>query len=466
MKKKLSKVLGVILCIVMMVGCASKEGSSSQNDEQVNQTNENEQINENKQDSEKVKIVWWTMSRHDMDFMNEKIAKFNEENPDIEIEYNVQTENYQQNLELAFQSGEAPDIFFLVNNAKYYVDREMIEPLDPYIDDEIKTRFGKILKVDLENYVDGKIYSLANKGVTFRLVYNKELFEKSNLPGPPQTLDELVEYSEKITEMGKEEGVYGYAMNLKNPYSALYRSFDQIASLSGISAYDYVEGQYDFEKVKPVLMSYKDMYANQSMFPGVESLDIDPLRSQFAEGKIGMYISGNWEVGVYANQFPTEIDWGAAPVPTVDGVKGTSEIEKAGRWMGISSQSEYKDEAWRVLEWFYSDEILSEYHENGLGFSVVPSIVEKSELPQIKGSSDFNLTDGLDGLWPLAPHKQGLVVEGMNMYDVYAAVIIGAMDIEEAINDLNFRYNDALKKAIESGKLNETIISDFDPSSF
>lgn len=39
------------------------------------------------------------------------------------------------------------------------------------------------------------------------------------------------------------------------------------------------------------------------MLPGVESLDIDPLRAQFAEGKIGMYMSYSSEPGVYKNQF-------------------------------------------------------------------------------------------------------------------------------------------------------------------
>lgn len=412
----------------------------------------------------KTKVVWWTHQRHDMDYMQAMIAKFMQENPNIEIEYNIQTQNYPQNLELAFQSGQSPDIFSLRDTAKYYVDRKMIEPLDKYLTDDIKKRYDNFLKSDIENYVDGKIYSLANGGVTIRLIYNKELFKKANLPGPPKSLDEMVEYAKKITEVGKSQGAYGFAVNMKNPYSAFWRSLDQIGFRSGIYPYDFKTGKYDFMTMKPIIQAYKKMYDDKSMFPGIEGLDIDPLRSQFAEGKIGMYISGNWEVGVYAQQFPAKIDWGAAPVPAVKGeVKGTTEVANAGKWIGISSKSQNKDAAWKVFNWFHRDEVLKEYHEKGYGFSVVPSVVKIAKDSDAKGVQDFKLTKGIDSLWPASPHKQSMKIEGKTMHDVYAAIILGQAKMDEGLADLNKRYTDALEKAVKEGKVDKIVIPGFDP---
>ena len=51
------------------------------------------------------------------------------------------------------------------------------------------------------------------------------------------------------------------------------------------------------------------------MLPGVESLDIDPLRAQFAAGKIGMYFNHSGEPAVYQSQFPTKVNWSAALPP-------------------------------------------------------------------------------------------------------------------------------------------------------
>ena len=63
------------------------------------------------------------------------------------------------------------------------------------------------------------------------------------------------------------------------------------------------------------------MLSEECAFPGCESLDIDPLRTQFAAGKIGMYFSYSAaEPGVYENQFPMDSSkWNAAPIPTVGG---------------------------------------------------------------------------------------------------------------------------------------------------
>ncbi len=414
--------------------------------------------------TKKTKITWWTHQRHDMDFMQAKVAEFNKTNKDgIEIEYVIQTENYSQNLELAFQSGQAPDIFSGFNNAKYYADRNMAMPLNRYLTTDIKNRYGNFLYVETEGVVNGKIYSLSNAGVNFRLIYNLDLFKKANLPGPPKSIAEMVAYAKKITEVGKDEKAYGFAINMKNPYTALFRSMDQIAKRSGAWPYDYRTGKFTFEPMKPIILAFKQMKDDGSTFPGIENLDIDPMRSQFAEGKIGMYISGNWEPGVYEQQFPAKINWAAAPVPTIDGtVKGKTWV-RAGRWQFISSQSKKIKLVWKVYDWFHRDEILVPYHEGGYGYTVVPSVAKKAKDPNIKGASYFKLDEKVDAIWPSAPHEEGLQVEGRTYYDVIAMVILGLTPVDDAIKDLNKRYNDALDKGEKAKTIRRPIIKNFDP---
>jgi multiple sugar transport system substrate-binding protein len=130
----------------------------------------------------------------------------------------------------------------------------------------------------------------------------------------------------------------------------------------------------------------------------------------------------------------------------------------------MSSESKHKDEAWKVLEYVYSDEVLVPYHEKGFAFSVVPSVLEKAKDAQLKGAADFKTTEGIDGVWPLAPAGQGMKAEGKTHYDVIAAVILGAVDIDEAIADMNKRYSEALEKDAASGKVKKIIIPDFNPS--
>lgn len=412
------------------------------------------------------KLVFWTHQRHDMDFMKARIDEFNKTNKDgIIIEYVIQSENYQQNLDMSFASMQAPDIFNCQQNAIYYAQRNMALPLNSFIKPEMKKRFGNMLYHDVVNYYNGKVYSLPNSGGTYRLVYNKDLFKKANLTGPPTTMDQVVEYAKKITEAAKEEKAYGFAANLRNPTSALGRSARQVAWRSGLFYYDYKTGKFDFEPWKPVIMAFKKMVDDGSMFPGSESLDMDPLRSQFAAGKIGMYISANWEVGVLNNQFPAKCDWGAAPLPTVNGkALGKSDTDAAGRWLCISAQTKKAKLAWKFLEYLYRDEFLKEYHERGYGFTVVPSVADIAKSATLKGAADFKLDPKLDGIIPADPTWYNIQLEGRNFNDVLFAVIYGATSWDDAVKDLNKRYNEANERAIQKGDIKKIIIKKFDPS--
>lgn len=133
----------------------------------------------------------------------------------------------------------------------------------------------------------------------------------------------------KSPKVSKSEGIYGFALNFKNPKQAFDRSIREILSLSGYQGlgYDLKTYQFDFAPYAQVIEYFKQMYKDGSILPGAESLDIDPLRAQFAAGKIRMYLSFSTEPGVYKDQFPTEINWAGALAPTLDGqIKGTSEI--------------------------------------------------------------------------------------------------------------------------------------------
>ena len=450
--------LGVVASITasLLVGCGGSKA------EPKNDTAAQGPVTEKK---EEIRLTWWTFQRHDMEYMKEKVAKFNEENTDgILVDYVVQSENFRQSLDLAFQSNQAPDIFTGQDLAKYYVDKDQVEPINGYLTDELKSRYGDVLEIEGDNAVDGQIYSLPNAGITYRLVYNKDLFEKAGISAPPKTLEELVEDAKLITEMGKADGIYGFAANLKNTQTAIERSIKVMGSRSGLTYYNKAKGEYDFTAFKPFVMAFKQIVDDGSMFPGYESLDIDPLRSQFAQGKIGMYFGGSWEPGVYNDQFKTDINWGAVPVPTIGGeVKGASGLTGL-RWLYMSNTTEHKEAAWKVLEYFNSDDIQIPYAEKGLGNPVVPTVVEKAQPADVKGMADFK-TSEVDAVWPAMPQERTLKIEGKPFNDIFAMIIMGQGDFDSEAAGLNEKYNAALKAAIESGATKDYKDPEFDPIS-
>jgi len=411
---------------------------------------------------EKTKLTYWTGDRHDADYIKETIARYNETNTDnIEVELVVKTEEYDQAIDISFVSAQAPDIFRVKENTiQTYFKKGYMEPLDGYLPEDMKSKFPQI---DNFNTFDGKIYSLPNYGSTMRLVYNVDLFEKAGIAQPPATLAEMVDAAKKITEVGKAEGAYGFALNFKSPGSALGRSARVIAEMSGHGGfgYDFKTGQYDFASFKPIVEAFKQIKDDGSMLPGVESLDIDPLRAQFAEGKIGMYLSFSSEPGVYKNQFPAKIRWAAALAPTIDGNADGASGFLGGQWLVMSSQSKNKDAAWKFMQFMYGDDVLKPYHEQGFGISMVPHIAASAATPDIAGIEGF-LPTKYDGVWPLHPT---VTVEGASNWDEFWKYIVQGGDFDAIVKELNDRYNAGLKRAIDSGEVTAVPMPDFDPAS-
>lgn len=414
-----------------------------------------------------VKLTWWTFQNHDMDYMKGLVDKFNKDNKDgITVEYVVQTSNnFRQALDMAFQSNQAPDVFTGQDLANYYVPKGQVEPLDKWITPEMKQRYGDKLYSEGDNGVDGKTYSLINTGITYRLIYNKDLFKKSGIAAPPKTLNEMVEASKKIADAGKADKVYGFAMNMKNTQTAMERSVNVVGMASGFRYYDYKTGVFNFKPFKPILEAFKKMVTDGSMFPGIESLDVDPMRTQFAQGKIGMYMSGAWEPAWYDGQNPKPtIDWAAAPVPTLDGTVKAPTFISGLRWLYISSKTQYKEQSWKVLKYFYTDEVQIPYHEKGYGVVIVPTVVQKSQKPVMKGMDGFAPTKN-DAIYPSVPAERSLKIEGKPFNDIFAAIILNGADFDKEVDGINKKYNDALQAAIKDGSMKDLKNPNFDPAS-
>ncbi len=471
MQKK-STIVILLLCLVLVLAaCGGNNGNANNksgadstggNGGQTSPSNQTDQPAQ--KPAEKTTITYWTDDRHDQEYIKGLIEEFNASNPDnIEVELTVLSENYAQSVDIAFSGNQAPDLLRIKSgNASSFVKKGYLAPIDTYLTDAHKEKFGSML-IDDVNRFGGQLYSLPNTGQTLRLVYNQDLFDKAGITSPPASLQEMVDAAKKITEVGKSAGEYGFALNFKSPKSAFDRSVREILARSGHQGlgYDLKSGVFDFGPYAQVIEYFKQMWEDGSMLPGAESLDIDPLRAQFAAGKIGMYLSFATEPGVYQDQFPTEINWGGALAPTIDGtVGGKSEIVSAGTWIGISSSSEHKDAAWTFMDFMYADEHLIAYHENGFGIAVVPSIAAQAKQPAVRGMEGFLVGDQ-DAMWPVSPV---VTPEGSNYADSLFKYVIAGGNLDEIVADLNKRYNAALDQAVQKGEVTVTPIPDFDPS--
>lgn len=420
-------------------------------------------------------ITVWTKDRADSEYMTAAVDEYNRTNTHgYIVEYQIYSDNYPSAISLAFQNGEAPDIMVSQNDMfQNWVNAGKYADLTPFMDDEFKETFGENFYEGI-NMIDGKIYYVPTACTVTRLFYNTEIFERAGIENPPTTLEEMIEDAKIITEKLSGEGIYGFAANMKSPSSALSRSFDMMAQMScGIhKGYDFKAGQYDFTQLADLIEVWQELMSPECAFPGCESLDIDPLRTQFADGKIGMYISfTHAEPGVYANQFPMDSSkWAVADIPTLTGKQVGAETFQAMNGYCLNAEGENIEDAWVVYRELFADvDLLAGYYSNGLGISLVPDAIAKANPAECYTANPKLLIENTDAIWPKTPQEanvDAVVVEGEDMYSVFASLIwndASEADIAAALQDLTDRYNAAVAQGIKDGIGSEIVNPNFDP---
>ncbi len=471
MKKKfVSMLLAATMLTGLLAGCGdTEEGGISAPGKEETAGQDTDDKENDAAGGEKEIVTVWCAGRADYEYMSAKLEEFNSTNDHIEIDYQVYTDNYRQAIELAFDTGEGPDVFSLGYGTELLAQNGQAVDVGPMLSEEIKELYGEELMNMGRNPLNyEQIITLPITSAACRLVYNKDIFERCGLEKAPETYAEVVEYAKIITEELSDEGIYGFAMNLKSASSALERSLTPVTALNegtqvGLNP---ITGVYEWETYIPALNMFKQIYDDGSMYPGSDQLDIDPLRTEFASGKIGMYMSySSAEPGVYTTQFPTEENWDFALLPaaeTAGEYKSKNPGFEAWAWF-ISKDCKNLEAAMEVFEWLYSYDVQGGRYENGLSISIVPAIAEGFEPELIKQHPLMAVQEETDTYWPTV--ASGVAPEGEDWASMFAGYILGIPgyeDIDAICEDLNTRYTEALNRGLEDGTVSLSIYPDMD----
>lgn len=410
-------------------------------------------------DDDVITITYWVNDRHDSEYMTEMVDKFNEENEDgIFIDMQIITDDYENMISLAYTGGTAPDIIGQSVTLKNFVDNGMLIPLNEYIDaDEEFQKVNEPYEHAYEglNAMNGDIYwifSGMRSGV--RVEYNKDLLEENGYTEIPSTLEEYIEMAKALTEAGDGE-YYGIGFTSSSPFERL---LEMVAQVSGIYYYDYVNGQFDFSGYKEILELGKRFIDEEIAYPDQQG--VDNMRALFAEGEFALWSNASQEAGVFTSQLPVEdFEWCVAEVPSLAGeIKGALQTTPS-KGYAIMSSSEHPDEAWKVIQYFQSEEFLKGYLENGYCLpitSYMDGIIDKTKTGRL---ADFSLLE-YESVYPAVPT---INLTGDDYRTVLWNAIMGYVDVDEAIEDLNTRYNEAYEADIESGSVQRLVIEDYDP---
>src|SRR5699024_9432363 len=246
MKKK-NMLFTMVIAFMMVVfsACSSSSGSSKDND-----------------GGDKETVEFWTMQlKPDFtDFVEGMIADFEEENPDIEVDWlDVPADDLKDKMISAVSSDTAPDLVNLpVGFSNKLVSMDALVNMKDALSEE-----------ERDAYVDGgwDAYTTDDDETIFGIpwyltldvtMYNTKLFEEAGLDPdtPPETFDEAAEMAKTIKEETGKHGMYpSLDLSLPLQYMAMFN--DELVSDDGSEAvFNTPEGLHMFEY-------FTDLYQNE-----------------------------------------------------------------------------------------------------------------------------------------------------------------------------------------------------------
>lgn len=318
--------------------------------------------NRNSSNEEKINIsIWMDNNDKEMAFFK-KISRMYEEN-DTEVKINNKFITFVD-LKPVFtgqsKDQNEPDIFFLVNDW-------IGELAEKGLITEFKGDYSKFIPLTLESMkFNGKLFALPRNFEVITMLYNKKI-----IPKPPSDTSEMINISLNL----KNKGIFGLMYDYTNFYyhapwlfgfgSEIYDSKGKLA-FSGLRKPDSY--QFVLDLVNYGILPKK---SNQSA-----------MINMFASGKVGMIITGPWEIGTIDK---SNIDYGLTTLPMLHNKKALKPFIGV-KGFAVTSFSKNPEKAKKIIEFFTNEEI-QKIAMSDLGIlPSVDAIYQKEKLPdKIKG---------------------------------------------------------------------------------
>ena len=296
MKKALSLVLALVLCIGLLAGCGGTEKGS----------------------------VYWLNFKPESDEVLQEIAKMYKEETGVDVKVvTAASGTYNQTLLAEMDKKEAPTLFVIGN-------QNAVKDWKDYALNLKDTAIAKELNSDAYNLYDedGNLVSIGYCYECYGIIVNPKLIEDAGFK-----MDDLKNFAglkkvaESIHARAKELGFDAFSASDMDDSSS-WRFTGHMANLE----YYYESRDAGGWKECPAeikgtyMENFKNLYdlcINNSMTPAKElATGGHDAQNQFKTGKAAFYVNGSWEYSAVAEAVPN-----ATMIPYYAGVKGE---EKAG----------------------------------------------------------------------------------------------------------------------------------------
>lgn len=414
MKRFYSTILWFIILAVFLTGCSGK----------------------------KTLITFFTWTPHDEYSVNQElIKKFNKTYPKVKIKHiNDSSSRAMDKLQTMFAAGTPPDVMSI--HGAYYVplaSKNALFNLDSLIktDKEFNLSDFYPILVNACRYND-VLYSLPRYTSVYVLFYNKELFKQEGLAFPDKTWDwdDYLQAAIKLTKDADNNGIidqYGCVIDFWGArlYPWIWQNNGKLFNA------DRTKCLVDHTPAVEAVQFLVNLQYEYKVTPRTLPQEYKSNVEMFSMGKIGMFISGAWEI---QNLRSSHLDWDIAPLPkrkqhaTILGMENYA----------ISRTTERLEEAWLFFKFLLnaeSQKVMADKLEKQ------PSLISIAK-EYVKSDTGYNRQVLVDALQyaKQCPNIPQWSEVGHFWQDELDLIWVGKKSVSEGLSDAARKINEALNK--------------------
>ncbi len=391
-----------------------------------------------------VEIEYWQYTYASrVEAIDKLIEKFEAANPGITVKHtHFPYADYRKKVAIAVSAGDGPDVVQLYYGWLHdYRDSNLIQPLSKtsFPHSMIEKQFFPMVQT---MKVEGEYWGLPTAVRSLALFWNQDLFSEAGLNGPPETLDQFVEYSKKLTKKDSD-GDYlsiGYAVDTDGQDHHWWR--EVLTRLYGGQPYsaDGTKVTYNSDSGVKALQFLTDIEATHQV--GSNGF-MNRGQDAFKAGKAGMIIDGSFRISTFKKQ--EGLNFAISELPGHAGKR----YNFSSYWVnGISSKAEGEKlaAAEKFLEFVTTEEAMQLWLDTVGELPAKPAValVEENKShpffgPFIRGLGYATATDFVSE----KPQRQALI-------DAYDMVVLEGTSPKAALAKVSEDEQDVLDEFFDN----------------
>lgn len=427
MSKKVGLLFSLFVVVLLIVAaCGGEEQSSNDKSGTTNQGSEPAE--------EQVEINFWSSN---FPYASEMVELFEEKYPNIKVNnQQFDAEDMKVQLRLTVSAGDIPDVYVTETGETFneYAERNAALDITEYVGD-----WNDLLDPDFlaANTIDGEVYGVPWSALhPWQVIYyNKDFFEEHNI-ATPTTIDELIEVSETVTQLGMHPLAWGIRDGW--PMSLLLGDF--FVQQAGSEHIDGLNSGAiswtDSEVVRNSFETMQKLAESNTFVPGYNTMTQNDGIMSWATGSAAMLYNGTWWTGV-TETADLDFEIGVMALPQI--FPGT-EIQATQYWAGntmvIGSHVEgaVKDASITFMEFMIGDEAMATMGNVAGAFTSNANVNEQLDLADFYQSEhfisqmDLPKVNYFDHVFPLAVTDE--------MKNQMSRLVNGATTVEAALEEI------------------------------